>query len=136
MANAAPSGLKLVAGFGGDGAHARSFWRLFAFWGCLGLLSAWNLRSMTFGGNIRIFPSCAILGKTSERKAYGGANNSTGAASRWLISYGLTIGLLLPMEHQLSISRISRHVHQMVHRCEQEVREEQPSLRCGEAAGR
>ncbi len=41
---------------------------------------------------------------------------------RWasLMSYGLTVGLLgdlLPMEHQLSTSTVSRHVHQVAERC-------------------
>jgi hypothetical protein len=52
---------------------------------------------------------------------------------RWasLMSYGLTVGLLsdlLPMEHQLSTSTVSRHVHQVAKRLEQELGEEQPSF--------
>jgi hypothetical protein len=52
---------------------------------------------------------------------------------RWasLMSYGLTVGLLsdlLPMEHQLSTSTVSRHVHQIAERLEQELGEEQPSF--------
>src|SRR5450759_1456314 len=52
---------------------------------------------------------------------------------RWasLLSYGLTVKLLgdlLPMEHQLSTSNISRHVHQIAERCEQELGDEQPSF--------
>ncbi len=52
---------------------------------------------------------------------------------RWasLMSYGLTVGLLsdlLPMEHQLSTSTVSRHVHQVAERLEQELGEEQPSF--------
>lgn len=52
---------------------------------------------------------------------------------RWasLMSYGLTVGLLsdlLPMEHQLSTSTVSRHVHQMAERLEQELGDEQPSF--------
>jgi len=52
---------------------------------------------------------------------------------RWasLMSYGLTVGLLsdlLPMEHQLSTSTVSRHVHQVAERCEQELGDEQPSF--------
>jgi hypothetical protein len=50
---------------------------------------------------------------------------------RWasLMSYGLTVGLLadlLPMEHQLSTSTVSRHVHQVAERLEQELGDEQP----------
>ncbi len=52
---------------------------------------------------------------------------------RWasLLSYGLTVKLLgdlLPMEHQLSTSNISRHAHQIAERCEQELGDEQPSF--------
>ncbi len=52
---------------------------------------------------------------------------------RWasLMSYGLTVGLLgdlLPMEHQLSTSTVSRHVHQVAERLEQELGEEQSSF--------
>ena len=52
---------------------------------------------------------------------------------RWasLLSYGMTVKLLsdlLPMEHQLSTSTISRHVHQVAERCEQELGDEQPSF--------
>jgi hypothetical protein len=52
---------------------------------------------------------------------------------RWasLMSYGLTVGLLsdlLPMEHQLSTSTVSRHVHQVAERLEQELGDEQPSF--------
>src|SRR5713226_9403040 len=52
---------------------------------------------------------------------------------RWasLMSYGLTVDLLsdlLPMEHQLSTSTVSRHVHQVAERLEQELGEEQPSF--------
>jgi hypothetical protein len=53
--------------------------------------------------------------------------------ARWasLMSYGLTVGLLsdlLPMEHQLSTSTVSRHVHQVAERLEGELGEEQPSF--------
>jgi hypothetical protein len=53
--------------------------------------------------------------------------------ARWasLVSYGLTVKLLedfLPMEHQLSTSNISRHVHQIAERLEGELDEEQPSF--------
>jgi hypothetical protein len=47
------------------------------------------------------------------------------------MSYGLTVGLLsdlLPMEHQLSTSTISRHVHEVAERLEGELGEEQPSF--------
>ncbi len=52
---------------------------------------------------------------------------------RWasLLSYGLTtklLGDLLPMEHQLSTSTVSRHVHQVAERLEQELGDEQPSF--------
>jgi hypothetical protein len=52
---------------------------------------------------------------------------------RWasLLSYGLTIKLLgdlLPMEHQLSTSTVSRHVHQIAERLEGELGDEQPSF--------
>jgi hypothetical protein len=52
---------------------------------------------------------------------------------RWasLLSYGVTVKLLgdlLPMEHQLSTSTVSRHVHQVAERCEQELGDEQPSF--------
>ncbi|MBV9688904.1 MAG: ISKra4 family transposase [Ktedonobacteraceae bacterium] len=52
---------------------------------------------------------------------------------RWasLMSYGLTVGLLsdlLPMEHQLSTSTVSRHVHQVAERLEEELGNEQPSF--------
>ncbi len=47
------------------------------------------------------------------------------------MSYGLTVGLLadlLPMEHQLSTSTVSRHIHQVAERLEQELGDEQPSF--------
>lgn len=52
---------------------------------------------------------------------------------RWasLMSYGLTVGFmsdLLPMEHQLSTSTVSRHVHQLAEHLEQELGDEQPSF--------
>jgi hypothetical protein len=52
---------------------------------------------------------------------------------RWasLLSYGVTVKLLgdlLPMEHQLSTSTVSRHVHQVAERLEGELGEEQPSF--------
>ncbi len=52
---------------------------------------------------------------------------------RWasLLSYGVTVKLLgdlLPMEHQLSTSTISRHVHQVAERLEGELGDEQPSF--------
>ncbi len=52
---------------------------------------------------------------------------------RWasLLSYGATIKLLgdlLPMEHQLSTSTVSRHVHQVAERLEGELGDEQPSF--------
>src|SRR5450755_196269 len=52
---------------------------------------------------------------------------------RWasLLSYGVTVKLLgdlLPMEHQLSTSTISRHVHQVAERIEGELGDEQPSF--------
>jgi hypothetical protein len=52
---------------------------------------------------------------------------------RWasLLSYGLTVkflGDVLPMEHQLSTSNISRHVHQLAERLEGDLGEEQPSF--------
>ena len=52
---------------------------------------------------------------------------------RWasLLSYGVTIKLLsdlLPMEHQLSTSTVSRHVHQVAERLERELGDEQPSF--------
>ena len=52
---------------------------------------------------------------------------------RWasLLSYGVTINLLgdlLPMEHQLSTSTVSRHVHQVAERLEGELGDEQPSF--------
>src|SRR5947208_1609772 len=52
---------------------------------------------------------------------------------RWasLLSYGVTVKLLgdlLPMEHQLSTSTISRHVHQMAERLEGEMGDEQSSF--------
>jgi len=48
-----------------------------------------------------------------------------------LLSYGVTIKLLsdlLPMEHQLSTSTVSRHVHQVAERLERELGDEQPSF--------
>ena len=52
---------------------------------------------------------------------------------RWasLMSYGLTVGLLgdlLPMEHQLGTSTVSRHVHQVAEGLEHELGEEQSSF--------
>jgi hypothetical protein len=52
---------------------------------------------------------------------------------RWasLLSYGVTVKLLgdlLPMEHHLSTSTVSRHVHQVAERCEQELGDEQLSF--------
>lgn len=52
---------------------------------------------------------------------------------RWasLMSYGLTVRLLsdlLPMEHQLSTSTVSRHVHQVAGRLKQELGAEQLSF--------
>jgi hypothetical protein len=52
---------------------------------------------------------------------------------RWasLLSYGVTmklLGDLLPMEHQLSTSTLSRHVHQVAERLESELGNEQPSF--------
>ncbi len=52
---------------------------------------------------------------------------------RWasLLSYGVTVKLLgdlLPMEHQLSTSTISRHVHQVAERLEGELGDEQLSF--------
>src|SRR6266487_1210271 len=52
---------------------------------------------------------------------------------RWasLLSYGVTVKLLgdlLPMEHQLSTSTVSRHVHQVAERLEEELGEEQSSF--------
>jgi hypothetical protein len=52
---------------------------------------------------------------------------------RWasLLSYGVTVKLLgdlLPMEHQLSTSIVSRHVHQVAERLEGELGDEQPSF--------
>jgi len=52
---------------------------------------------------------------------------------RWvsLLPYGVTLKLLgdlLPMEHQLSTSTLSRHVHQVAERCEQELGDEQRSF--------
>ena len=52
---------------------------------------------------------------------------------RWasLLSYGVTVkllGYLLPMEHQLSTSIVSRHVHQVAERLEGELGDEQPSF--------
>jgi hypothetical protein len=47
------------------------------------------------------------------------------------MSYGLTVGLLgdlLLMEHQLSTSTVSRHVHQVAERLEQELGEELSSF--------
>jgi len=52
----------------------------FSFQGILGLLSAWNLRSMTFGGDVRVSSVYAILSKTCERKTYGEATTPTVAA--------------------------------------------------------
>jgi hypothetical protein len=55
---------------------------------------------------------------------------------RWasLLSYGVTVKLLsdlLPMEHQLSTSTVSRHVHQVAERLESELDDEQPSFITG-----
>lgn len=55
---------------------------------------------------------------------------------RWasLLSYGVTmklLGDLLPMEHQLSTSTVSRHVHQVAERLESELGDEQPSFITG-----
>ena len=55
---------------------------------------------------------------------------------RWasLLSYGVTVKLLsdlLPMEHQLSTSTVSRHVHQVAGRLESELGDEQPSFITG-----
>jgi hypothetical protein len=52
---------------------------------------------------------------------------------RWasLLSYGVTVKLLedlLPMEHQLSTSTVSRHVHQVAERLEGELGDEQTSF--------
>jgi hypothetical protein len=52
---------------------------------------------------------------------------------RWasLLSYGVTVKLLgdlLPMEHQLSTSTVSRHVHQVAERLEGGLGDEQPSF--------
>ncbi|HEU5380418.1 MAG TPA: ISKra4 family transposase [Ktedonobacteraceae bacterium] len=52
---------------------------------------------------------------------------------RWssLLSYGVTmklLGDLLPMEHQLSTSTLSRHVHQVAERLESELGDEHPSF--------
>jgi len=52
---------------------------------------------------------------------------------RWasLLPYGVTVKLLgdlLPMEHQLSTSTISRHVHQVAERLESELGDEQSSF--------
>lgn len=52
---------------------------------------------------------------------------------RWasLLSYGVTVKLLenlLPIEHQLSISTVPRHVHQIAERLEGELGDEQPSF--------
>ena len=52
---------------------------------------------------------------------------------RWasLLSYGVTAKLLsdlLPMDHQLSTSTISRHIHQVAERLEGELGDEQPSF--------
>lgn len=52
---------------------------------------------------------------------------------RWasLLSYGVTmklLGDLLPMDHQLSTSTLSRHVHQVAERLESELGDEQPSF--------
>ena len=52
---------------------------------------------------------------------------------RWasLLSYGVTVKLLgdlLPMEHQLSTSTVSRHVHQVAERLEGELGDEHPSF--------
>jgi hypothetical protein len=52
---------------------------------------------------------------------------------RWasLLSYGVTVKLLgdlMPMEHQLSTSTISRHVHQVAERLEGELGDEQSSF--------
>lgn len=52
---------------------------------------------------------------------------------RWasLLSYGVTVKLLsdlLPMEHQLSASTLSRHVHQVAEHFESELGDEQPSF--------
>lgn len=52
---------------------------------------------------------------------------------RWasLLSYGVTVKLLsdlLPMEHQLSTSTVSRHVYQVAERLEGELGDEQPSF--------
>src|SRR5260370_15629296 len=52
---------------------------------------------------------------------------------RWasLLSYGVTVKLLsdlLPMEHQLSTSTLSRHVHRVAERLESELGDEQPSF--------
>jgi len=51
-----------------------------------------------------------------------------------LLSYGVTLKLLgdlLPMEHQLSTSTLSRHVHQVAERLESELGDEQPSFITG-----
>lgn len=50
---------------------------------------------------------------------------------RWasLLSYGVTVKLLndlLPMEHQLSTSTLSRHIHQVAEHFESELGDEQP----------
>lgn len=55
---------------------------------------------------------------------------------RWasLLSYGVTVKLLgdlLPMEHQLSTSTLSRHVHQVAERLEGELGDEQPCFITG-----
>src|SRR5436305_602471 len=55
---------------------------------------------------------------------------------RWasLLSYGVTVKLLgdlLPVDHQLSSSAISRHVHQVAERLEGELGDEQPSFIAG-----
>jgi hypothetical protein len=58
---------------------------------------------------------------------------------RWaaLMSYGLTVKLLgdvLPMEHQLSTSNVSRHVHQIAELLERDLGDEQPSFIEGRSA--
>src|SRR5260370_3743307 len=55
---------------------------------------------------------------------------------RWasLLSYGVTVKLLsdlLPMEHQLSTSTVSRHVHQVAERLESKLGDEQPCFITG-----
>src|SRR5579859_6403473 len=82
-------------------------------------------------------PTSSTVGARSLRCSPNAAHQSLLCQEvRWasLLSYGVTVKLLedlLPMEHQLSTSTVSRHVHQVAERLESELGNEQPSFITG-----